>query len=100
MNEQKQIKEIFWEQQLGNKFLINSCPAMLNKDFKVLRQIKLPPFFAFQEKEQVFVIYNRDYVVEKLLRDFVIPLRGVKYQELQILLSEAYKRFKEKGELQ
>ena len=80
---------------MGNRYMQALNPAMLDDGGMLIeRRVKVPKkglgkAAHLQEKEIVYVRYDRDYVIEKLRKEIVEPLAGLSYNDFQILLKQA-----------
>lgn len=90
------IKEKHWKEQIGNKYLVSPNAEMLKGDYKVLRHMKIPPFYPFSKKEEVLVTFDRDYVISYIGYRIIQPLISLEYNDVIALIAEAYRRWKKR----
>lgn len=79
----------------GNPYLIKPNPLMLaEKGLAIVRDVTLLDAAKGEEKRPMRIIYTRQYVLSKLINDFLMPLNFAEYNDLQKLVSEAWKQLK------
>ncbi|MEM8611446.1 MAG: hypothetical protein AAGF93_05460 [Cyanobacteria bacterium P01_H01_bin.105] len=88
------METIEWHELLGNVFLTCPSKAMITDDGDtVVKKCGIKGDSKFKESHEVRVIhYGRDYVVAWLAKRFFSNFKGIKWNELQPILSEAYKK--------
>lgn len=85
------IPEFPWRGLNGNPWNERLDPRMLSGCHKELRIIKLPGSRGKSSNHtDVFVVYDRDFVVEKILKLIVQPLQLNSKDELVKLVDEAW----------
>lgn len=84
------MKVIHWSELPGNKYLLKLDPAMLESCFFSEQTIRRVGLRRSESPERVKVHYDRDYVVAKLLRDMIAPLRVESLEELIALATEVW----------
>lgn len=104
MNQTEEIQSIKWsDRPSGNKYMQKLHPAMFLPDgFKVLTQICLKSTgrrrASEAEKAWVHVIYDENYIIQKLIRDILEPLNPKDYNSFQAIVSKAWKIWKSSKE--
>lgn len=88
-------KTINWsEQAQGNKMLQRLHPGMLTPEgYKVQKELYLHGSRRDSQKAIVDVVYDESYVIEKLVREVLIPLNPNGYNDFQKIISKAWKKF-------
>lgn len=94
MTEEKPIKEKHWKEQTGNKYLVLPNSMMLRSQWVALRRMKLPPFHAQSEKEDVLITYDEEYVVDYIGHRIISPLSDLTWNELNGVVGKAYSKYK------
>ncbi|MEM9805139.1 MAG: hypothetical protein AAF959_07645 [Cyanobacteria bacterium P01_D01_bin.56] len=88
------IETISWDRTLGNKFI--KCPnaQMLSpKGEQTVQKVGIQGGSKFAANHEPVIVHRgRDYVVAWLAKRFFSNFPGVKWNELQPIISEAYKK--------
>ena len=87
----RQVPEVSWRGLNGNPYNARLHPQMLTSTYRDLRTIRLPPSRGtYSDPVDCYVLYDRSFVVEKLLKLVVEPLQLNSKDELQGLIDEAW----------
>ena len=82
-------RTIYWHQLGSNKYSKAVQPGMLTPSgVTVLQHIKVPPFTQYDEREYVNVIYDKEYVKERVKQYFLQPLGIKSCTELEEVLKD------------
>ena len=89
------IPTVSYSEVSGNPYLIKPNPLMLSGDgYVIVRDVTLLDAPKGEEKRPMKVMYPRQYVIAKIINDLLMPLAFQDYNELQKLISEAWKQLK------
>lgn len=91
IQEEAATKKFHWSEieASGNKYgFLPEAAMLLDGGMEVIRYIKLK---GEKKSELITVIYDESYVIEWLRRNLTNKLKGMPWNELQRLVSTAYK---------
>ena len=82
------IQDITWKQLTGNKFIVGFHPSMLSDDgYRKQQRIRI----TGQDFKSMFnVIYDREYVIERIIRFVCKPLFCLGKQRIIQLIETAW----------
>lgn len=84
------ITKCYWHELDGNVLNINIKPEMITDGYKLVRADRLKGMLRRDPKILLEITYDRDYVVAYLAKKFTQPLNQFKWNDLMIILKDAY----------
>lgn len=85
------MKTIHWHELPGNKFLKKLEPIMLSDTgCVVIQEIKAIGRKRDEARESTQVIYDCDYVIQRLNTDVIVPLQIQSLEQLQALMTQVW----------
>jgi len=88
-------EEIHWRQLLGNPYRYGICKAMLLDDgYRISTMARKKGMSKVEKPKPFIVLFDREFVIEKIKRELLSHLNPHNYNELQKIISEAWKEWK------
>lgn len=90
------MRTIYWQDLPGNKYLKKLEPGMINWSDCTRRQIIRPiGKKRFEDRETVYVTYDRHYVVSKIIVEILQPLQIKSLDELLKLMVAVWREYEQ-----
>ena len=88
-------EEIHWRLLLGNPYRYSIHKLMLNESgYRISTMARKKGMSKTEPLKPFVIVFDREFVIEKLKREVLSHLNPSSYNELQKIISEAWKEWK------